>query len=124
MEYVMSTAEQIEQLMAHDHKGPIIMVNLLRFKPDGGAESYRKYSDFTSKYIKDKLGGRVVYGCKMLMPVIGEEEWDEVKLVEYPSIASFIEMQIDKEYQKMLKYRTEALIDSRLYLTVQADSGE
>jgi len=60
----------------------------------------------------------------MLMPVIGEEEWDEVALVEYPSIASFIEMQRDKDYQKMVHYRTDALTDSRLYLTVQSELWE
>ena len=52
------------------------------------------------------------------MPVIGEEEWDEIALYEYPSIDAFIEMQRDKRYQDVVPLRTDALIDSRLYCTI------
>ena len=51
------------------------------------------------------------------MPVIGEEDWDAVILVEYPSRASFLKMVSDEEYQAAGQYRTEALIDSRLFVT-------
>ncbi len=61
---------------------------------------------------------RVVYRGNGLMPVIGEEEWDEIALYEYPSIEAFIEMSRNKEYQAVVHYRSDALVDSRLFCTV------
>ena len=37
------TREQFKALMAQDYKGPIMMINLLKYKKDGGRESYEKY---------------------------------------------------------------------------------
>jgi len=50
------------------------------------------------------------------MPVVGHEEWDEIIIARYPSISAFIEMNRNKCYQKSVQFRTEALLDSRLYL--------
>jgi uncharacterized protein (DUF1330 family) len=118
MSYLLPTPEQFKQLMAQGYKGPIVMVNLLKFKPDGGAESYRKYYEATKKLMEGKGINRVVYRGKGLMPVIGEEEWDEIALYEYDSIEAFIHMNRNKEYQAVVPYRTEALLDSRLYCTI------
>jgi len=52
------------------------------------------------------------------MPLIGEYDWDSVLIVEYPSIDSFLMMQRDEEYLKVLPYRIEALADSRDYFTI------
>jgi hypothetical protein len=60
--------------------------------------------------------------ANITMAVIGEEEWDEIIVAEYPSIAAFIEMNRDKDYQHAVQHRTEALLDSRLYL-VKADEA-
>ena len=118
MIFIMPTPDQFKQLMYQNYKGPIVMVNLLKFKPDGGAESYKKYYEATKQIMEGKGISRVVYRGNGLMPVIGEEEWDEIALYEYPSIETFIELQRNKEYQTVVPYRTEALIDSRLYCTI------
>ena len=118
MSFIMPTEDQFKQIMSQDYKGPIVMVNLLKFKPDGGAESYRKYYEATKELMSEKAITRIVYRGDGLMPVIGEEEWDEIALYEYPSIEAFVEMNRNKEYQAVVPYRTEALIDSRLYCTI------
>jgi len=118
MAFIMPTQDQFKQLMSQEYKGPIVMVNLLKFKPDGGAESYRKYYEATKELMQGKAITRNVYRGDGLMPVIGEEEWDEIALYEYPSIEAFVEMNRNKEYQAVVHYRTEALIDSRLYCTI------
>jgi len=53
---------------------------------------------------------------KAAAPVIGpvEERWDEVLLVEYPSLKAFIEMVNSDAYQLIVYHRTAALKDSRL----------
>jgi hypothetical protein len=47
--------------------------------------------------------------------VIGPDDWDEVVLVEYPSIRAFFEMTGHPDYPSDL--RAAALADSRLYCT-------
>jgi uncharacterized protein (DUF1330 family) len=118
MAFIMPTQDQFKKIMSQQYKGPIVMVNLLKFKPDGGAESYKKYYEATKQIMEGKGISRVVYRGNGLMPVIGEEEWDEIALYEYDSIDAFIEMNRNKEYQAIIHYRTEALIDSRLYCTL------
>jgi uncharacterized protein (DUF1330 family) len=118
MTYIIPTSDQLKQLLSQNYKGPIVMVNLLKFKPDGGAESYRKYYEATKELMEGKAITRTVYRGDGLMPVIGEEEWDEIALYEYPSINAFIEMTQDEKYQAVVPFRTNALIDSRLYCTI------
>jgi uncharacterized protein (DUF1330 family) len=118
MSFIMPTPDQFKALMPQNYKGPIVMVNLLKFKPDGGAELYRKYYEATKGLMEGKGISRIVYRGNGLMPVIGEEEWDEIALYEYDSIEAFVEMNRNKEYQAVVPYRTEALLDSRLYCTI------
>jgi uncharacterized protein (DUF1330 family) len=121
MAFIMPTQDQFKQLMSQEYKGPIVMVNLLKFKPDGGAESYRKYYEGTKELMMGKAITRAVYRGDGLMTVIGGEEWDEIALYEYPSIETFIEMNRNKEYRALVHYRTDALLDSRLYCTIPED---
>lgn len=118
MAFIMPTQDQFKKLMSQNYKGPIVMVNLLKFKPDGGAESYQKYYKATKDILSKIAIMRTVYRGNGLMPVIGDEEWDEIALYEYPSIEAFIDMNRNKEYQAVVHYRTEALADSRLYCTI------
>ena len=112
---ILPTKEQFEQVMTMDYDGPIFMINLLKFKPDGGAESYRQYVEAGGATFK-KVGVKAAFQANIALTVIGGEAWDEVIIAEYPSIAAFIEMNRDKDYQQAVQHRTEALLDSRLYL--------
>jgi uncharacterized protein (DUF1330 family) len=117
MAFILPAPELIQRLLAQDYKGPIIMVNLLKFKPDGGEELYQQYYEGTKALMMGKAITRVVYRGAGLQPVIGDEEWDEIALYEYPSIQTFIEMGRDQEYLEVVNLRTESLLDSRLYCT-------
>ena len=121
MPFIMPTREQFKQLMTQNYRGPIVMVNLLKFKREGGRETYAKYYEATKALFEGKAISRVVYRGNGLMPVIGQEEWDAVALYEYPSIDAFIEMNRSKSYQDIVPYRTDALEDSRLYCTIPED---
>ncbi len=108
----------LQRLLTQDYKGPVIMVNLLKFKPDGGKEMYQKYYEGTMELMMGKAITRMVYRGEGLQPVIGDEEWDEIALYEYPSIQVFLEMVQDKDYQKVIHLRTDSLLDSRLFCTI------
>ena len=51
--------------------------------------------------------------------VIGDEQWDIVILVRYPTRRHFVEMLADPDYQAIAPVRAAALEDSRLIETSQ-----
>ena len=57
----MPTSDQFKQLMSQGYKGLIVMLNLLKFKPDGGAESYRKYYQATKALMEGKAITRIFF---------------------------------------------------------------
>ena len=119
--------EQIERLAAGDpDAGPILMLNLLRFRDraaavDGdesltGREAYERYAGGVASHLA-AAGGRIVSAGECAEVVIGPEgEWDLVALVEYPSRRAFLTMIGDPGYQAIARWRTAALTDSRLIL--------
>ncbi len=113
MTHVEGTREQMKALIAMDIEGPIHMLNQLRFKPNGGRESYAKYAEHTTPLL-EQSGGKRIYRSEGRATVIGGEEWDSVFIVEYPSRKAFIDMIMSDAYQAGVHLRHEALEDSRL----------
>jgi uncharacterized protein (DUF1330 family) len=99
-----------------DQDGPIVMLNLLALKPDGGYEKYMEYGQAVAP-ILEKVGGRPVFSGEGESALIGpaDKRWDLVLLVEYPSRAAFLEMIGSGEYQAIAHLRTEALTASELH---------
>jgi uncharacterized protein (DUF1330 family) len=110
---------------------PIVMLNLLRFReeadypagsghaPCSGREAYARYSGHAAVAVA-KAGGDLVWsGAVQSHPIAPPgERWDEVLLVRYPSVAAFLGMVMDPEYQRQSVHRTAALDDSRLVCTL------
>ncbi len=92
------------------------MLNLLKFKPEGGRESYDKYGELAAPHL-EKAKGKILYHGEGRTTVIGEDGWDQVLVVQYPSKQAFLDMVTHPDYQAITPYRTDALIDSRLYCT-------
>ena len=84
--------DQFQALAASPDAGPVVMLNLLKFKP-GSEESYLRYGDAARAMIEER-GGRLVWSGRAEQVLIGDPaaDWDAVLLVEYPSRAAFIEM--------------------------------
>ena len=119
--YIAPSAENIRHLQKMNLSGPVVMLNLLRFKPDGGRETYARYAEAAGPFLKQS-GAQVHYLADVAATVIGgDETWDEIILVEYPSVQAFFEMTSDPEYPGSL--RADALIDSRLYCRQPLNSG-
>lgn len=113
--YIEPTRQQIEELASSPESGPVVMINLLRFRPDGGAASYAHYGEGVMPCL-ERARARVLWQGRPETVVIGEgaDLWDAVVLVEYPSRKAFLEMVSSDEYQAIAGRRTEALADSRL----------
>ncbi len=129
------TPAQLEQLLAKAPKGPILMLNLLKFKehaeyPDGretqlsGAEAYALYGAGVGKLIA-ALGGRAVYQGVPNVLVIGEGDtpWDAIAIVEYPSLESFQKMLASEAYQEVHVHREAGLDHQLLINTVPIEGG-
>lgn len=113
--YLAPSPENIKHLRSMDLSGPVVMLNLLRFNPEGGRETYTKYGQAAAPFLS-KSGAQVRYRADVAATVIGgDETWDEVILVEYPSIQAFFEMTSHPDYPGNI--RSDALLDSRLYCT-------
>jgi len=120
---VHPTADQLQALASSDDPAPVVMLNLLRFKPEAdgldegvsGAEAYARYSVAAEPFLR-AVGGRLLSAIQPTDSVIGppDPEWDLVLLVEYPSRAKFLEMATNPDYLKIHVHREAALADSRL----------
>jgi len=102
-------------LAARDSKTPVVMLNLLKFN-EGGAARYAEYGVAVAPLLA-KVGGRVRFQGAAAELVIGDEVWDLVLLVEYPSRSAFISMVTSLDYQKIVHLRDEALERSVLCAT-------
>jgi len=94
-------------------EGPVYMLNLLEFVPDGGAERYAEYGVAVAPLF-ERAGGRAVFAGQPAEPLIGEGSWDLMLLVEYPTRRAFLDMVSSPEYQEIEHLRSEALQRSEL----------
>ncbi len=111
------TGRDLKRYLAEDDGGPVVMLNLLRFRADA-RESYDRYAREIVPHL-ERVGGSVVYAgdCgTSLVPVDGSG-WDAVLLVRYPSRQAFCSMVADEHYQQITHLRTEALEEAVLQAT-------
>lgn len=111
--------EEYQKFKSNPDEGPIVMLNLLKFKPNG-EKDYARYAKATGEIISN-LGGRVLYAGRAAELLTGQEEWDAVLMVQYPSRKVFLKMIKDSEYQKIHADRETALERAVLYATTPTD---
>ncbi|MGD2007308.1 MAG: DUF1330 domain-containing protein [Cellvibrionales bacterium] len=113
--------EQLRGFLDPEAKGPICMVNLLKFRDraeyaDGretslsGAEAYAVYSKGVVACL-EKVGGYLGFGAQVERLMLGEVEeiWDMVALAVYPSRQAMLEMIQLPEYQEIHVHRDAGL---------------
>lgn len=112
------TPSDLERFVAEDDGKPIVMLNLLRFRPDGGRARYFEYIALARPLV-EKYGGGVVYAGDGLNAVVAEagQSWDAVALVRYPSRKAFTDMIADPAYHEADPLRLSALTEAVLQPT-------
>lgn len=111
------TPEQTQAFLALP-EGPIVMVNLLKFKPNGGVEEYAKYGEKIQPILAS-IGARVLFSGDAKVCLIGNGDWDSVALVEYPDRTALIKMSQSAEYQAIHHHRADGLEGQINYAVVQ-----
>ncbi|HEV3355038.1 MAG TPA: DUF1330 domain-containing protein [Acidimicrobiales bacterium] len=108
---IVPTHEQLHGFLGLPDDGPVVMLNLLKFKAGGGSDEYGRYGDSAVRMVEER-GGRVIWMGRAEHLLIGEDtegDWDAVALVEYPSKKDFIEMTSSSSYQDAHKHREAGL---------------
>jgi hypothetical protein len=128
--YLEPTQASGHALIQRAIPGPIVMLNLLRFRsvadysrsphlvpgePISGAAAYDRYVAHTLPYLI-RSGGELLFSGNGGEFLIGpeHERWDRVLLVRQSGIDSFMTFATDAAYLAGLGHRTAALEDSRL----------
>ena len=115
---IYPTRDQIQALLAGPGDQPVVMLNLLRFKPRAdapdedvsGEEAYQRYGQPMQRFVESK-GGRVLWIGRVDSQVIGTggEGFHAIALVEYPSRAAFVAIATDPHVQEIGIHRAAGL---------------
>ncbi|HVU87608.1 MAG TPA: DUF1330 domain-containing protein [Gemmataceae bacterium] len=115
---LLPTPEQMQAFLELPDDQPIVMVNLLKFKPDGGAAEYAKYAAGVEPILA-KIGAKILFSGDARFCLIGQADWDAVALVQYPRAKSLFEMAMSPEYQAIHHHREAGLAGQINYAVVQ-----
>ena len=90
----------------------VVMLNLLRFVPDGGRERHLEYLRMAEPILA-RFGAEILFrGDGLPILTTGDiQAWDAVLLVRYPQRAAFKQMVDDPEYQRAFEIGKSALAD-------------
>ncbi|MGB7405665.1 MAG: DUF1330 domain-containing protein [Pacificimonas sp.] len=112
------TADQVRALRDSDHVGPIVMVNMLKFReraayPDdfdgdadvSGEDAYARYQQVFTVAVGDTSKAEVLYSGPVQQVFIGEEggaaeDWDKMLIVRYPDKQDFLNMMANEQYRE------------------------
>lgn len=133
--YLEPTQESGRALFVRGVSGPVVMLNLLRFRavadysanpelapasPISGEAAYRLYMEHTLPYLHASGGELLFYGKGggfLIGP--GDERWDAAMLIRQSSVVSFFAFASNEGYLSGMGHRVAALEDSRLLPLVE-----
>lgn len=110
--------DELDRFLAEDDGKPVVMLNLLRFRPDGGRERYFEYVNMLSPLIA-RYGVEIIYAGDGGTPLVAKpgQAWDSVVLVRYPTRRAFVDMIADPDYAAANAVRVSALVEAVLQPT-------
>lgn len=120
-EVMPSDPTRIAAMQEAGPEGPIVMVNLLKFReraqyPDGrdahlsGREAYARYGEAVFELLPE-FGGRGLFAGDVSFLALGQVEdlWDEIAMAEYPNRAALWAMSTSEKWQAIAVHRTAGL---------------
>ena len=116
-----SSADQMQAMQLPGPAGPIVMVNLLKFRDravyeDGragelsGRDAYAIYGRAVAALVHG-VGGRILYAGEVSFLMLGQAEplWDQIALAEYPNRKALVTMAMSAAYQAIAVHRAAGL---------------
>ncbi len=125
--------EQMRAFAKDPHDGPIVMLNLLKFRetadyqPDdpeygdkiSGEAAYDRYGAELMTFADADMGVETLYAGDAARFMIGSGDWDRVLLVRYPSRQHMLKMLSDERYTAAHRHRDAGLLHQDLIETRQ-----
>jgi uncharacterized protein (DUF1330 family) len=123
--------EQLRALLTSGDAGPLQFVNLLAYRDQAvypeahelagaglaGAEAYARYGAVALGHVTRRGGSMTLYNEVRLVLVGRDVPWDQVAVMEYPSIDAFVDMIRDPDYRSALVHRDAGLAETVLLVT-------
>ncbi|WP_222348656.1 DUF1330 domain-containing protein [Rhizobium leguminosarum] len=109
------TVADLDRFLAEDDDQPIVMLNLLRFRADGGRQRYLDYLTMAGPIVA-RYGAEILFAGDGATALCAEpgQSWDAVALVRYPKRAAFVDMIADPAYAVADPIRMSALEEAVL----------
>ncbi len=122
---INATPAFFEAFAKQPDKGPVINLNLLRYRPRGNSSRYNLYGAVAGKEIVG-VGGDILYHGEAItdVPKIFEmsDEWDGVAYAMYPRRAAYLQLQRDTDYQMAIPDRVAGTYERMLYVLSDGDA--
>ena len=109
--------ERIEALRHEVGPGPVILLNLLKFKEPNGREKFVEYSALSGPLIA-RQGAEVFYLADA-GPTLSGEDWDTCAMIRFPDIEAFIGLAAAPDYQQKAPALREAALERTLWMVTQ-----
>jgi uncharacterized protein (DUF1330 family) len=114
---VEPTAEQLAALERGGDDGPVVMLNLVRFRDEAadgdgsGRDAYVRYSRGFVPLLK-RCGGTILWAGDVTGVAIGDDagdQWDYAVLVRYPDRHAFVNTITSDDYRAINHHRLAGL---------------
>ena len=111
------TDEQLAALVADEHDGPAVMLNLVQYRAQAaagegsGLDAYLRYSRGFIPLLK-RFGGTVLWAGDVTGVAIGDDgddAWDYAVLVQYPDRQAFVDTMTSADYRAINSERMAGL---------------
>ncbi|MBR0733135.1 DUF1330 domain-containing protein [Bradyrhizobium japonicum] len=114
----------LEKFLIEDDGQAIVMLNLLRFRENGGRERYTDYLAVAAPIVA-RFGAEIVYVGNGLPALSAEpgQAWDAVALVRYPNRRAFAELAMDADYRNRAAPMREAALAEAVLQPLQTASS-
>lgn len=124
-------AAQVRALVGSGLTGPLQFVNLLAYRdraayPPGheladagltGAEAYGRYGAIALEHVVRRGGVLTLYNDVCQVLVGPAAPWGQIAVMQYPTVATFVDMILDPDYQAGLAHREAGLAETAILVT-------
>lgn len=108
---------ELSELAAGPDDGPLVMLNLNRYDD---RDAYARYAEVAARVL-ERLGGKVLWHAAVHGAVVGDDAYDDLIAVWYPSAAAFLALATDPE---ILAARDDRLAGLEQAALLRCDGAE
>ena len=105
------TPAQLEALAVDERDGPVVMLNLVKYRVSADRDEYLVYSRGFIPLLK-RSGGTILWAGDVTGVALGDDaadDWDYAVLVQYPDRRAFVDVMTSDDYAAINPHRVAGL---------------